>query len=482
MDKRRGRGRGTLRQRKDGRWEGRIVIGYDESGLPITKNVLAKTKGECEEKLARLKDGLSDSGKNKCTPSMPFGEWMDYWYRTYCKESLAETTQMTYEERIYKQIIPKIGKTPLNQITTGLLEKFYAHLKADGRLIRREQFGPGLSNAVIRSIHAHCGAALEKAKKEKLIFKNPAEKCKLPPKKSPEMQILRADEMRRLLIQAYEDGFYEMFLLDLSTGIRRGELLALQWSDVDLKKRTIRICKQVKYIGGELKILPPKTQASNRTINIPPQLASVLGEYRERVDSIWLFPSPVKEEDLPRDPSAVRKAFSKILERAQCKHVPFHALRHTFASNSFHYGMDVKMLATAIGHGSVETTMNVYAHATEEMQRAAARKIDEAIGKALGGDKLRAEPLMESGATDRPSRENAPEAKFEAYKGKKRKPGKGYVKQLSANCWQGRYTPTIDGKRVPMNIYATTEKECEDKLAELIQEVQAERKAKKQSA
>ncbi len=271
------------------------IIIIDESGLPITKNVLAKIKGECEEKLARLKEGLSDSGKDKCTPSMPFGDWMDYWYRTYCKESLAETTQMTYEERIYKQIIPKIGKTPLNQITTGLLEKFYAHLKADGRLIRREQFGTGLSNAVSRSIHAHCGAALEKAKKEKLIFKNPAEKCKLPPKKSPEVQILRADEMRRLLIQAYEDGFYEMFLLDLSTGIRRGELLALQWSDVDLKKRTIRICKQVKYIKGELKILPPKTKASNRTINIPPQLASVLGEYRERVDSIWLFPSPVKE-------------------------------------------------------------------------------------------------------------------------------------------------------------------------------------------
>ncbi len=270
--------------------------------------------------------------------------------------------------------------------------------------------------------------------------------------------------------------------LQLDAGQCIEKTLYFDISDVDLKKRTIRISKQVKYIGGELKILPPKTQASNRTINIPPQLALVLGEYRERVDSIWLFPSPVKEEDLPRDPSAVRKAFSKILERAQCKHVPFHALRHTFASNSFHYGMDVKMLANAIGHQSVETTMNVYAHATEEMQRAAARKIDEAIGKALGGDKPRAEPSGESEATDRPNRENTPVAKFEAYKGKKRKPGKGYVKQLSANCWQGRYTPTIDGKRVPMNIYAPTEKECEDKLAELIQEVQAERKAKKQPA
>ena len=463
--KRRKAGEGTIRLRKDGRWEGRLVIEYDEKGLPKTKNVTAKSKAECEAKLEKLKDSLGIASNEKIWSEMPFGEWMDFWYRTYCKESLAESTQTTYEERIYKQIIPKIGKTPLNQLTAGMLEKFYAHLKADGRLIRRELYGSGLSNAVVRSIHFHCRAALERAKKEKLICKNPAEKCKLPPKKNPEVQILRNDEMRRLLIQAYEDGFYEMFVLDLSTGVRRGELLGLKWEDVNFKSHTLKITRQIKYTKGELKILPPKTQASKRTITMPPSLEAVLKEYREKINSIWLFPSPVKKGDVPRDPSAVRKAFSKILERAKCKHVPFHALRHTFASNAFHYGMDVKMLANAIGHGSVETTMNAYAHATEEMQRAAARKIDEAVGKVLdaGG-------------------EYAPAEEFEADKGKKRKPGTGYVKQLSANCWQGRYTPTIDGERKPMNIYAPTEEECEEKLAELIREVQAERVARKQSA
>lgn len=439
--------------------------------------MLAKTKGECEEKLAKLKANLETLGKDKCSPNMPFGEWMDFWYRTYCKESLAETTQATCEARIYKQIIPKIGKIPLHQITTGTLEKFYAHLKADGRVIRREIYGPGLSGAVVRSIHAHCRAALEKAKKEKIIFKNPAEKCKLPAKKAPEVPILRSEEMRRLLIQAYEDGFYEMFVLDLSTGVRRGELLGLQWKDVNFEEHTLRITRQVKYIKGVLKILPPKTQASNRTIIMPPSLEAVLREYRERVDSIWLFPSPVKQEDMPRDPSTVRKAFSKILERAQCKHVPFHALRQTFASNAFHYGMDIKMLASAIGHQSVETTMNVYAHATEEMQRAAAKKIDETIGKVLGSDKARGGYQNAIQANTNPNGENASVAKFEAYKGKIRKPGKGYVKQLSVNCWQGRYTPTIDGKRTSMNIYASTEEECEAKLAELIQKVKAERVA-----
>ncbi len=472
--KRRKNGDGTVRLRKDGRWEARVVIGYDEKGLPKTKNVLAKTKTECVEKLQALKAGQDIPNKKRCSPTMPFGEWVDFWYRTYIKNSLAITTQITYEERIYKQIIPKIGKTPLNQITTGLLERFYAHLKADGRLVRREIYGTGLANSVIRSIHAHCRAALEKAVAEKLLRRNPAEHCKLPPKKYPEVQILRPDEMQRLLMQAYVDGYYEMFLLDLSTGMRRGELLALQWKDINFEENTITINKQVKYIKGELHIIPPKTSASNRTITIPPQLTAVLKEYKKTVKSKWLFPSPVKKEDVPREPTGCRKQFSIILERAKCPKVPFHALRHTFASNSFHYGMDVKMLASTIGHQSVETTLNVYAHATEEMQRAAADKIDSTIGTVLGDKKPRERHVLDDGAGLLPNGESRPVAEFEPYRGKKRKRGTGYVKQLSKGCWQGRYTPTIDGKRTPMNIYAPTEAECEAKLAELIRTVKAQ--------
>ena len=209
MGRRRRNGSGTVRLRKDGRWEGRIVVGYKENGYPKTKSVLAKSKTECIQKLEALKAEIGASAKTKCTPDMPFGEWMDYWYQTYCKNTLKEYTQITYEERIYKQIIPKIGDTPLNQVTAGTLEKFYAHLKANGRLIRRELYGPGLANSVIRSIHAHCRAALEKARAEGLIRQNPGVNCKLPPKKSPEIEILTPEEMQRLLIQAKEEDFYE---------------------------------------------------------------------------------------------------------------------------------------------------------------------------------------------------------------------------------------------------------------------------------
>ena len=477
MAKRRKSGEGTVRERKDGRWEGRIVVSYDEKGLPKTKNVTAKTKTECLEKLEKLKAEVGATVK-KCTPDMTFGEWMDFWYQTYCKNTLKEYTQETYEQRIYKQIIPKIGHHPLNKVTTGTLEKFYAHLKADGRLTRRERFGPGLANSVIRSIHAHCRAALDKAVAEKLIRQNPAIGCKLPPKKSAEVKILTPEAMQKLLYQAQIEGFYEMFMLDLATGLRRGEIVGLQWKDIDFERGTLSVTKQVRYVKGELKIEPPKTKASNRSIILPPPILEMLAEYKKTVNSIWLFPSPVKKEDVPREPSSCRKALARILKRAGCEHVPFHAMRHTFASNAFHYGMDVKTLASTIGHESVETTLNVYAHSSEQMKRDAAKKIDEAIGTVLGADVTASDASCGDGNGEGQEPENVANkpktVEFKPYQPKYRKRGTGSVHQVSKNVWEGRYTPTVNGKRIARNIYADSEEECEKKLEELIKDMKAE--------
>lgn len=469
---RRKSGTGGISKRKDGRWEGRVVIGYDEKGLPKTKNVLAKTKFECQEKLDALRGQLQKS-VGKATSGMTFGEWMDFWFREYASMNLKETTKSTYRNRIYRQIIPKLGHIPLKSINQSDLQSFYADLKKDGRLIRKELYGDGVSDAHIKSIHSHCNAALEKAVAEGLILKNPAVGCRLPQKHTKEIQILTRDEMIRLLIQAKEDGFYEMFLLDLSTGMRRGELVALQWSDFDFDKETVLVQRQVNRVDGKLLISEPKTRSSVRTIRLSKPVLAILKMYKEQSASRWLFPSPVKE-DSPRDPSACRKSLSKILEHAECKHVRFHDLRHTFVSMSLDGGIDIKTLADILGHRTVKTTLNVYSHATLDMQRSAAEKIDLAVMHA----KPHTKPKDDGRANTEP-KEKKP--KFEPYKGKKRKPGTGYVKQISKNSWHGRYTPTIDGKRVSMNIYAKTEEECEEKLAGLIQHIKEERAAKKNS-
>ena len=189
MAKKRKNGEGTLRLRTDGRWEGRVVIGYDDAGKPKTKSVLAKSKTECAEKLKALKaecEKLSGKLPQRAKPDMLFGDWIRLWYETYSKPALRLTTQHGYENRIYHHIIPGLGKIPLNKLTQNDLQQFYARQKSNGRLYQREQYGPELSDRMIRGIHASCRMALEKAKEDGLIFKNPAVGCKIPPKKAKE--------------------------------------------------------------------------------------------------------------------------------------------------------------------------------------------------------------------------------------------------------------------------------------------------------
>ena len=133
MARKRKAGDGTVRQRKDGRWEGRIVIGYDDNGYPKTKNVLAKTKKECVEKLQKLKEECGGLKPEKVRPEMVFGDWLTYWYENHSKPKIRPTTQETYESRIRLHIIPEIGDTPLNKLTQNDLQQFYGRLKKSGR-------------------------------------------------------------------------------------------------------------------------------------------------------------------------------------------------------------------------------------------------------------------------------------------------------------------------------------------------------------
>ena len=192
-------GSGGLHLRSDGRWEGRVVIGYDDSGLPKTKNVLAKTKAECEKKLKSLIAAQKGSEPELPQQTMTAAQWLDFWYQTYKKSNLRPNTQMSYERRIYQHIIPNLGPIPLNKLTTGDIQQFYTGLKQNGRLLRQEQYGEGLSDQTVRGIHTTFHAALDKAVSEKIIPKNLSDFCRLPSAKAREMQVLSPEEIQRLL-------------------------------------------------------------------------------------------------------------------------------------------------------------------------------------------------------------------------------------------------------------------------------------------
>ena len=148
----------------------------------------------------------------------------------------------------------------------------------------------------------------------------------------------------------------------------------------------------------------------------------------------------------------------------------FHDLRHTFATHAIQYGMDVKTLAATIGHASVETTLNIYSHVTDEMQKNAAQKIDRTIGAVTGVQ------AMCEGNTSEVEQRNSIEqfAPFEPYKGVRRSPGTGCISQISETTWEGRYSPRVNGKKITRNVYAHSPEECEAKLAEMIREMKEE--------
>lgn len=279
--------------------------------------------------------------------------------------------------------------------------------------------------------------------------------------------MLDREELQKFLIQAQADGYYELFLLDLCTGLRRGELIALQWDDLNFETGMLTVNKQAYTVNGELQIIPPKTKASVRKLVLPPAVLAVLREYRRKVDSRWMFPSPVKA-DRPITPGVARRRLQTILERADCKRVRFHDLRHTFATLALENGMDVKTLSAMLGHVSAVTTLDIYTHITSDMQRAAAASIDRSIGKAALREE--AEP-EQKGIVD-----------FQPYVGKRRKPGTGCITEINDHLFEGRYSPVWpDGAQHSRNVYAHTREECEEKLKALITEMNEERKISRSS-
>ena len=444
-----------------------MVVGYDDKGLPTTKNVLAKTKTACLDKLKLLKESCGEKRSEDLHPDMTFGEWLDFWYQNYSKPKLRPKSQLDYENSIYRHIIPALGKILLVELTANDLQQFYAQMKKSGRLIRTQIYGEGLLDRMVRACHTRCLTALNRAIADGLIRVNPATDCKLPSQTTKDMNILTREEMQRFLIQTKEEGYYELFLLELATGLCRGEVLALQWDDLNFNTGELRIQRQVYRANGELVVSAPKTKAALCTIVLPPALLSVLEEYHQQVDSRWMFPSPAKE-DSPLDPATVRKRLQTILEHAGCKRVRFHDLRHLFVTTALENGMDVKTLSAITGHVSTKTTLNVYTHVTDTMRQTAAAKIDQGIGKCE--PRSTSDGRLSAQISDAP-----PKAPFAPYKGKIRKPGTGCVTQINDHLWEGKFSPKWpDGKKHSRSIYASTKAECEEKLAGLIRQMKAE--------
>ena len=283
MPKKRANGEGSLRKRKDGRWEGRYTAGCDPTtSKPIHKSVLAKTQSEAKEK---LKQAIAEAEKLDMSraKSYTLGAWIKLWYEVYAEPRLREKTKDYYLNYVDNHIIPELGNTSLEKLTTGL---------------------------------------------------------------------------------------------------RRGELLALLWTDLDVENMTISVSKQVNRLNGELVVSQPKTPNSIRKLAIPQRAVDLLvEEHSKHPHSPHLFVSP--KTGTMFDPDAFRRTHDKILKAIGAEHIRFHDLRHTFATLSLKYGVDVKTLSGALGHYDAGFTLSTYTHATEGMKRDAADTIGSVISQTM---------------------------------------------------------------------------------------------------
>ena len=351
MAKKRANGEGNIRKRSDGRWEGRYTAGYHpDTGKRIIKNVLGRTQAEVK---AKLKKAIEEAGSLDVAKAGKYtvAEWLRLWFEVYAKPNLRFSTAEYYRRGIELHTIPYIGEVKLNQLTTRQIQNLYRELQQNGRRrAAQKSKHPGLSSSTIRGVHTMLHSALDRAVKEKLLLHNPAEDCVVPKLQRQEMRTLKPEDMRAYLEAAERRGVLALFYLELVSGIRKGELAALLWSDLDAEHGTISVSKQVgRNAQGELTVCQPKTSNSVREISIPREAVELLvQEHQRHPESHYLFPSP--RTGGMYHPDSIVNLHKKILKDAGLEYIRFHDLRHTFATVALQSGVDVKTVSAMLGH------------------------------------------------------------------------------------------------------------------------------------
>lgn len=343
---------------------------------------MGKTQAEVKEK---LKEALEEIKGVDITRSGDYtvATWLRTWHELYAKPNVRTATANRYELIIEHYTIPRIGSIKLNKLTTRHLQKLYKELLESGRIHIGKNQDKGLSTTTVRGVHLMLHCALDRAVKGRLIPRNPSEDCIVPKPRKLDMKILPPEHIHAYLEAAQARGLMPMFYLELASGLRKGELVALRWVDVDTQGRTISVSRQyVRNPEDSLELTRPKTENSVRLVSIPQAAVELLiQEHEKHPDSPYLFPSPLTSEMY--HPDSVVNLHKKILKDAGLEHIRFHDLRHTFATTALQNGVDVKTVSSMPGHYDAGFTLRTYTHATRQKQDEAAQTMGSVLGQVI---------------------------------------------------------------------------------------------------
>ncbi|MDP4153284.1 MAG: site-specific integrase [Bacillota bacterium] len=406
--KSRGNGEGNIRQKKDGRWEARVTIGRNENGSQKMKYFYGKTREECAEK---LNDYLSEQRKGIYIEPSKYtvSQWLDEWYNKHVVDSVKLSTRVSYEMIIRQHLKPNFGHYKLKDLGSGTIQSVYNKMLKSGRIVQKKAKGKksekpeksinkGLSEKTIRNIHLVLRKALQVAYLNDMIPKNPATdgRVTLPeaPKKK-DIRVFTPDEQKAIEKACKGERWGMIILLDLYSGMRQGEILALTWKDIDFEKRTIKINKQLsrlknfnpKISGKTILMVQPYTKNSNdRTVSISPAIVGKLKAYKATEDANkakWAEAYEdnglvfCREDGHFVEPKTFQEFFKKTLKNAGVKDGNVHALRHTFATRALEAGIPVKVVSQILGHSSIQITLDTYSHVLPELQAEAMQTITD---------------------------------------------------------------------------------------------------------
>ncbi len=379
-------GAGTIRQRKDGRWEARYTVGRDPgTGKQLQKSIYGKTQQEVRRKLLETTSRM-DKGIFIEDSSFTLSQWLDIWLKEYTG-NIKITTSAKYAQTIEKHIKPALGSVKLSALRPHNVQAFYNSLQRD------TDAECGLSPKTIKNVHGILHRALEQARKLSYIYANPAEGAILPRIEKKEIRPLDDCEIASFLkaIKGTEDEI--LLTVDLFTGMRESEIIGLTWDCIDFEKGTITLRRQlIRRPGkGEGFMFAALKNDKTRTITPAPFVMQLLkrrkveqAQKRLAVGSAWddaEFPGLVFTNDIGGHlyHNTVVKHFKKALAVAGIPERRFHDLRHSYAVAALRSGDDVKTVQENLGHHTAAFTLDQYGHVTEQMRRESANRMQAFI-------------------------------------------------------------------------------------------------------
>ena len=373
---------GSIEKRGKNSYRLSCLAGYNLQGKPIKKTkTVHGTKKEAEIELAKfvadVQNGMVIEGK-----SLKFSEFTEIWKRDYGSKELAPSTYKRYCRMLETRLLPYFGHFYVNKIKPTDIMQFYDLLSKDTQLVRKKDNDGNktlkpLSGKTILEHHRLLRAMLHKAVYWQVIVSNPAERVQPPKAKKPKRKYYDDDQCKILLenleqLDEEQIKYKTAIILTVFTGVRLGELMGLEWNDIDFRNGIVSINRSSQYLadtGVFTKV--PKTESSIREVAIPDFVISLLEEYKLWYDEqkslygeLWINSNRlfVQADGKPMHPSTISKWFVKFIGQIGLPVINFHGLRHTNATLLIAQNIEVPIVSARLGHAQLTTTLNFYVH------------------------------------------------------------------------------------------------------------------------